>query len=82
MQYYLALNRNYAIENYLTKINNKQLRKINVRTIYAQIIFKILLKISICQWEEGLPFLLGERGECILIAAEYVTSCHELRDNP
>ena len=54
----------------------------DIRLNYFKKISEVLPEFLLASSEERLSYLTGENEECLVLAAQYVTSCHKRRESP
>ena len=52
----------------------------HIRDTYFTLIAQILPQLQQASLIDKLSYILGEKEECVLLAAQYVSSCHHMRD--
>ena len=52
-----------------------------IRESYFPKIYENYTDINSIPDEAALPYLLGEKSQCAIVAARYVSECQRLRDN-
>ena len=54
----------------------------DIRQNYLKNNGEVLPEFLLASSEERLSYLTGENEECLVLAAQYVTSCHKRRESP
>src|SRR4029434_8099445 len=54
----------------------------DMRRNYLKKIGEVLPEFLLVSSEERLSYLTGENEECLVLAAQYVSSCHKRRESP